>query len=205
MQRCIQQRVVERGHRQRGKYGGHRNALRPYGRQPAASLGVTLIELLIVVAMISILAVPLTTLSLYVMRRSHTGMLDSHGRNQLRLAATALIKDIKSAVAVKSELDSWQEDEKTLILRLATYEPRDPVYVVYARKENALVRTAIYRNESKRPPHSSVCVENLDHFAYSRMEKLITFELRVNYSWHQEEHPFEISSSAALQHVGAFN
>lgn len=205
MRVCMRQRVFDCSHRQRGKYGGHRKALRPYGRQPAASHGVTLIELLIVVAMISILAVPLTTLSLYVMRRSHTGMLDSHGRNQLRLAATALIKDIKSAVAVESGLDSWQEDEKTLILRLATYEPVDPVYVIYTRKENSLVRTAIYREESGRLPHSSICVENLDHFAYSRTEKLITFELRVNYSWHQEEHPFEIGSSAALQHVGAFN
>jgi prepilin-type N-terminal cleavage/methylation domain-containing protein len=169
------------------------------------SLGVTLIELLIVTAIIAILAAPLATVGIYVMRRSHTGILDSQGRNQLRLAATALIKDIKSAVAVESGLDSWQEDEKTLILRLAAYEPRDPVYMIYTQKDNSLIRTAIYRNESKRPPHSSVCVQNLDHFAYSRTEKLITFELRVNYSWHQEEHPFEISSSAALQHVGAFN
>lgn len=199
----MRQRVIDCGHRQRGKYG--RKALRPYGRQPAASHGVTLIELLIVVAMLTILAAPLTTLTLYVMRRSHTGLLDSHGRTQLRMAATALIKDIKSAVAAESELDSWQEDEKTLILRLATYEPRDPVYVIYTRKDNVLVRTAIYSKESGRLPHSSVCVENLDHFAYSRTEKLITFELRVNYSWHQEEHPFEIGSSAALQHVGAFN
>lgn len=201
----IRQNVLNSRHRQRGKSGGEYHPLRLLGRRPHTSCGVTLIELLIVIAIITVLAAPLTTVGLYVMRRSHTGILDSHGRNQLRLASTALIKDIKSAVAVESRLDSWQQDDTTLILRLATYDPADPAYVVYTRKDNTLVRTTVYSKESGRSPHSCVCVENLDHFAYARENKLITFVLRVNYRWHQEQHPFEISSSAAVQHVGAFN
>jgi prepilin-type N-terminal cleavage/methylation domain-containing protein len=177
-------------------------ALRLFAPHAGASRGVTLIELLIVVAMIAILAAPLATVGIYVMRRSHTGILDSQGRNQLRLAATALIKDIKSAVAVEPELSSWKQDDQTLILRLATYEKGDPEYVVYAHKDNSLVRTALYSKASGRVPHSFVCAENLDTFEYTRVERLISFTLRVNYSWHQEKHPFEISTSVALQHVG---
>jgi prepilin-type N-terminal cleavage/methylation domain-containing protein len=158
----------------------------------------TLIELLIVILIIAILSAP-TTLIIYVLHTSKGGEIDTGLRSQLRLASSALIRDIKNARAVPEQIESFSSTPDTLILRQTRTTALSPEHIIYYRKDDKLYRRVVFSQESGRQANETVFADRLKNVSFSREGRLVSFTIEAGFTYDQRPYVYTVSSAAASQ------
>lgn len=160
----------------------------------------TLIELLIVVAIIATLSGTLWLTLIYYERRAYTYQLQQDMHDQARLAIQALIKDITNASAVVNAVANWQQNKNVLILKLADPESAKAQFIIYEARNDTLFRHTLRQQEHDFTTHSTKIIgPNLQDFSYSLESKLINFQLTLAFDWQQRHFEAKFASAANLQ------
>ncbi|MCX7766495.1 MAG: prepilin-type N-terminal cleavage/methylation domain-containing protein [Candidatus Sumerlaeia bacterium] len=160
----------------------------------------TLIELLIVVAMIAILSGTLWLTLIYYERRAHSYQLQQDMHAQARFAIQAIIKDIANSSDVVNAVATWQQNKNILILKLADPESTRAEFVIYEAKNDMLLRHILRNQEEDYTTHSTKIIgQNLKDFSYSLSQKLIDFQLTLAFDWQQRHFEAKFASAANLQ------
>lgn len=163
-------------------------------------IAFTLIELLIVIAIIAILSGTLWLTLIYYERCAHTYQLQQDMHDQARLAIQALIKDIANASAVVNAVANWQQNPNILILKLADPESAKAQFVIYEARNYTLFRHTLRQQGQDFTTHSTKIIgQNLQDFSYSLESKLINFQLTLAFDWQQRRFEAKFASAANLQ------
>ncbi len=156
--------------------------------------GMTLIELLIVVAIIAVTSGVLWSTMIIYGRNTHIFSYQSDVQNAARMTCYSIIKDIANTSDILQEYEQWQRDDSTLILQ---YKSQDRV-VVYQKVDDALYRYSI--TDAGTAPHkTAVITDNVTTFTYTIEGKRVRFRSDITYTWQDREKTYTYSSAGRLQ------
>ncbi len=158
--------------------------------------GITLIEMLIVIAIIAIISGPLCFTFVIYSRQSHTLSIDFALQDSARLACSALIRDISSASETLDKYEAWERSPSVLILKSMRGEKEQ--FIIYECKEGWFARHII-RPDTQSIIHTSrVIPEHVRSFEYDVKGRLIHFKLSMGYTFQGKEKALEYSSASAM-------
>ena len=159
----------------------------------------TLIELLIVIAIIAIISGVLWMTMVLFIRNAHTIGVETGIKEGARLACYCLIKDVSSASQILNKFDKWQRSDNTLLLK--TNERDGDSIIVYEWKDEGFNRYRISPADAEkiRIHCSRLIPRRVAGFEYKLSGKTLSFTLKLGYTWQGKEKVYEFSSAANVQ------
>lgn len=159
--------------------------------------GVTLIEMLIVVAIIAIIGAPIMTVTIYAIHQGKEGDLNSEQQDALRLASYSLYKDIKNASSAEVIADKSGTKSNSLKLyfdkmfKNASYE-----YTIYTSDKGNFLKKTYKKNGQLLEIHKYI--NNVNTADFKIGNNVVRYTLRTKITWDNRDIIYEIKTAVKI-------
>lgn len=125
----------------------------------SARRGLTLVEVMISLGLLSLLGAATISMFIFCMRASESYYWHGELDQEMRNSATALVRDVRQALSLENAYEEFTADDNTIILRLPAVDAnRDPLdisskfdWIVYYADGGKLMREVFPHADSNRP------------------------------------------------------
>lgn len=162
------------------------------------NIGLTLIELLIVVAILAIGFEGLFLATALIYKEGSFGAKEMSLRQQLILCSSTLFRDVKNTSEIMLEFGELKNSPDCLILKLQNLsnEKNKPAVVIYRKKDDKLYRELHFKDTSKK--NITLMVENITNVNFTKKEGMIDWEIEASIKFREHIKNFKVSSNAGI-------
>jgi len=163
----------------------------------AKNKGFTLIEILIVIAILSIAFEGLFHATVLIYREGGTGAEEMMTRQQIQLFSSALFRDVKNSTDVMDSYDNLKNSDECLILKPSplSLSQKKCKALAYYKNGNKIIRRVYFSEKSR---NETTILGNLKYLRFEKRGKLINWTIESDVQFQDHIREFKLTSTSSL-------